>query len=320
MTCPDCGAIELVPDVATAEDRLHDHLVRFGGDIVLLEALAAAGATVHGFSHGQTQPGFEAFEGIFQPHELSLSIGAGFTWVLVTPPRSEPWSWRIRVPVQIRGTGERALPHVLRAIHDTEVAPGLRAEGFTPEPWPAPEAAPNAYLAIWSRSVGNPAAAAAFVHAVARLQTEVSADDFLWERSFGDLGAMTAFASRLPPGVHVTQLTPWGISLAAADRRDLGCIGGDGRGRIYVYLVLPHGFGARAARRREAVALEWFETNGAESWRAHGFTEARFDGPAPFDAGRRRRWAVRLVLQFSPGEDAEGRLAWAAEHGVLELE
>ena len=317
--CPECGAVELLADPGTAEERLTAHLRQFGGDVVLLESLARAGAVVHAFSHGQPPPGFEAFHTCFAPEELSIRIGARHTGMLVTPPRDEPWIWRIRVPVLVTGTGENAAPNILKTVHDTEIAPALLAEGFAPEVLPSP-ASEGRYFAVWSRTVRNPESAAAFLHAVARLETMVDADAFLWERSFGDLGSLTAFAHRLPAGVYVTQLTPWGISLAAPDRRDLGVIDGEGRGRIYVYLVLPHGFGARAARRRAESALAWFDANVAASWLEQGFEAARCEGPAPWDAGHGRRWSVRLVMRFSVGDDAATRIAWAAAHGVIEFE
>jgi hypothetical protein len=151
------------------------------------------------------------------------------------------------------------------------------------------------------------------------LNTTADAGDFRSEPTVGDWREKATVASHLPDGVFVTQLTPWGVSLAAADRRKLGCIDGEGRGRIYVYLVLPDGFSARAAAKRRDVGLLWFQDNLEETWREHGFSGARVDGSGSLGSGKHLRWAVRLVLRFIVSEAAEKRLAWAADHGVIEF-
>lgn len=316
MTCPECGAAELGHGPRTPKELEREHLSKFSGVVILADALAVAGVKVHAFGRGSCWPDVDV---LLHRGTFVAVVGQRHTLVLLDAPKGDDDVWRIRVAVRVDGTGESAQPSVLRTIHDTEIAPGLRAEGFAHEDLVCAANLVGSYRAIWARTVGNPAAVAAFVHAVGGLNTTVDADAFLWKHSFGDLREMTAFASRLPPGVYVTQLTPWGISLAAPDRRDLGCIDGEGRGRIYVYLVLPYGFGARAARKRAVEALSWFEANHADAWTEQGFTEASSEGHAPLGSGNHRRWAIRLVLRFAVGKGAAAVLAWAADRGVIEF-
>lgn len=320
IACPSCGALELRPGAGSREERLHEHLERFGGDIVFLDAAAAAGTVVHSYSHGGAGPNASSPDDERRPGTLRLCVGRQQTAVLLDAPRSAPWRWLLRVPVEVRGTGANAPTHVLRAVHDTELAPALRAEGFVHSEGAGAFQNEGVYRATWSRSVGNAEAAAAYVHAVGRQPTTVDADAFLRDRSFGDVRKMATFASRLPPGVYVTQLTPWGITLAAPDGRDLGFLDGAGKGRVYVYLVLRRGVGSRQAARRTEAGLVWFEETLGEAWRAQGFDYPRPERPSPLGAGAQRRWAVRLVVSVVAGDGAERRLAWAAENGRLEFD
>ena len=315
-TCPDCGAAELRSGHRTRDQLEWEHLLRFGGSILLMEALAVAGVKVHAMGRGMCWSGFES---LLEADTVVVVVGRRSALVLLDSPRAAGASWRIRVPVRVTGTGKNAGRGVLRTVQDTMLAPGLLAEGFVHQALADPVAANGVYRAVWSRTTGNSAAAAAFVHAVGGVNTTADADDFRSELTVGDWRENATAASHLPDGVCVTQLTPWGVSLVAADRRELGCIDGEGRGRIYVYLVLPDGFSARAAARRRDVGLLWFQDNLEETWREHGFSDARAEGSGSLGSGKHLRRAVRLVIRFTVNEAAEKRLAWAADNGVIEF-
>lgn len=246
---------------------------------------------------------------------LCVQVGRRANTVLIDAPRAEPWLWRIRVPVFVTGAGPNATPNLLRTIHDTEIAPALRLEGFVPEAVAGP-----GYRAMWSRTVGNPEATTAFVHAVSRLPTTVDGDAFLAEHPPGALVELTAFAHRLPAGVYVSQLTPWGMSLTASDGRALGVLDSEGRGRLYAYLMLPYGVGARAARSRSAAALEWFEATRASAWRAQGFEDLHLDRAVAVGSLGHGRRAIRLWLRFLADTETPTRLAWASQNGWIELD
>lgn len=140
--CPACGALELIAGESTRQQRVETHLARFGGLILLLDALAAAGANVHGYGSGQ---GWLAQGEVpIQPDTTSLIVGPQHAWVLVDAPRQCPWFWRIRVPVQVAGAAANL--DVRRTIHDVELGPGLRTEGFVCDQLATKEADTLTYL------------------------------------------------------------------------------------------------------------------------------------------------------------------------------
>lgn len=145
----------------------------------------------------------------------------------------------------------------------------------------------------------------------------MSTDDAFWD-SMGDLRWMQELADLLDD-LGTADVTPHGITLRAADGRELARIYANGHGTFNVCLVLAAGFGAKAARKRSESGLAWFEREVAPKWREHGFTTARYGGDNVVEQAGERRWAVVINMSFNVDKHIEARFAWAREHALMDL-
>ncbi len=144
----------------------------------------------------------------------------------------------------------------------------------------------------------------------------MSKSDEDWDRSFGNLSALSALVASLPPTMGGS-LTPWGATIHHNGRTEFATVLEPGGGNVYVALVLPIGHGQKAAKRQAESLLAWFIAEELPTWIDQGFGTPRVDGEERLTLNGQTRWAVRIAVPMpSSGADLD-HLPWAADRSVV---
>ncbi len=315
--CPRCGVDTVMPGAKTDAELEQQHVHGFGGLTLLLNALRSAHVPVDGYGLGLLEVA-TSLE-ITPCSTIVVLVGGHQIEVVVDPPGRDTEYWRIRVPTKVCVRHGDADPgRAASRIDDAGVAHALRSAGFALALASAPvHAGPEGYRAIWEHRARDARSTASAIKSISDLETTVVSepDDGFW-RSMGDLRSMRELADRLAD-LGTAKVTPWALTLRAADGRELAVIDSEGHGTLKVCLVLAAGSGAKAARRRSESVLAWFDREAAHTWREHGFTHARRCGVAVVLHGGEHRWAVVIDLSFDVDDCVEAKLRWARDHGIV---
>ena len=314
--CPRCG-VDAVEDGSLGPDELERRHVRgFGGIALVLDALRAESVSVHGW--GQSLADSKSSLPLL-PNSIVVLVGHHAFEVAIDAPDPSRSSWLVRVPTSVVVRVGDADPGRATRLHAAAIGRFLEAQSFTcAEITTGIDEFGEYHRALYLRTATRAADVGTVIKSIASTETAITPDpDDAFLEDFGDVASMQALADKIAAPAPTTEITPWGITIRGSDGRDIARVNGEGHGTFYVYLTLPGGFGAKAAKKRSETLLSWFENTIAPAWREQGFTAPRRAGVGTVDHNGERCWAVVITMSFVADADVAGRLAWARTRDVM---